>query len=169
MELMSQQGHRLISISYHGKTPRHDGAQGGHIIHPRGKEAERRSHGGYEMQRACSVMSDSCYSMDYCRLCSSVHGIFQARTLDWAAWYLLSFKQELRVAKDGASTVVQWQRLCIPNAGGLGLISGQGIRASLVAWSVKKSACKGLIPGSGRSPGEGDGNPLQHSGLENPT
>ena len=26
----------------------------------------------------------------------------------------------------------------------------------------------GLIPGSGRSPGEGDGNPLQYSWLENP-
>ena len=27
----------------------------------------------------------------------------------------------------------------------------------------------GLIPGSGRSPGEGNGNPLQYSRLENPT
>ena len=27
----------------------------------------------------------------------------------------------------------------------------------------------GLIPGSGRSPGEGDDNPLQYSCLENPT
>ena len=27
----------------------------------------------------------------------------------------------------------------------------------------------GLIPGSGRSPGGGNGNPLQYSGLENPT
>ena len=26
-----------------------------------------------------------------------------------------------------------------------------------------------LIPGSGRSPGEGNGNPLQYSCLENPT
>ena len=26
----------------------------------------------------------------------------------------------------------------------------------------------GLIPGVGRSPGEGNGNPLQYSGLENP-
>ena len=26
----------------------------------------------------------------------------------------------------------------------------------------------GPIPGSGRSPGEGNGNPLQYSGLENP-
>ena len=33
--------------------------------------------------------------------------------------------------------MVQWQRLLIPNAGGLCLISGQGIRASLVAQSVK--------------------------------
>ena len=27
----------------------------------------------------------------------------------------------------------------------------------------------GSIPGSGRSPGEGNGNPLQYSCLENPT
>ena len=27
---------------------------------------------------------------------------------------------------------------------------------------------RGLIPGSGRSPGEGHGNPLQYSCLENP-
>ena len=37
---------------------------------------------------------------------------------------------------------------------------------------VKASACNagdlGSIPGSGRSPGEGDGNPLQYSYLENP-
>ena len=36
----------------------------------------------------------------------------------------------------------------------------------------KESACKArdpdLIPGSGRSPGEGNGNPLQYSCLENP-
>ena len=37
--------------------------------------------------------------------------------------------------------------------------------------SGKESACNagdtGLVPGSGRSPGEGDGNPLQYSSLEN--
>ena len=36
----------------------------------------------------------------------------------------------------------------------------------------KMSACNagdlGLIPGLGRCPGEGNGNPLQHSRLENP-
>ena len=44
-----------------------------------------------------------------------------------------------------------------------------GFPCSLVG---KESACKagdlGLIPGSGRSPGEGNGSPLQYSCLENP-
>ena len=44
--------------------------------------------------------------------------------------------------------------------------------ASLVAQLVKKSACNagepGFIPGSGRSLGEGNGNPLQYSCLKNP-
>ena len=43
---------------------------------------------------------------------------------------------------------------------------------SLVAQMVKASAYKagdlGSIPVSGRSPGEGNGNPLQYSCLENP-
>ena len=52
------------------------------------------------------------------------------------------------------------------------------LRVYLVARSVKnlpamqESACiagdLGLIPGSRRSPGEGNGNPLQYSRLENP-
>ena len=41
-----------------------------------------------------------------------------------------------------------------------------------MGWVVKESACKagdpGLIPGSGRSPGGGRGDPLQYSCLENP-
>ena len=49
-------------------------------------------------------------------------------------------------------------------------------RLSLVGFSHssvgKESACNagdlGSIPGSGRSPGEGNGNPLQYSCLENP-
>ena len=44
--------------------------------------------------------------------------------------------------------------------------------ASLVAQMVKESACNagdlGLIPGSRRSPGKGNGYPLQFSCLENP-
>ena len=42
----------------------------------------------------------------------------------------------------------------------------------LLWWLSKKSTCNagdlGSIPGLGRSPGEGPGNPLQYSCLENP-
>ena len=42
----------------------------------------------------------------------------------------------------------------------------------LQIFSGKESACNagdtGLIPGSGRSPGEGHGDPLQYSCLDNP-
>ena len=45
-------------------------------------------------------------------------------------------------------------------------------RASLAAQMVKKSASSagdlGSIPGLGRSPGEGNGNPLQYFCLGNP-
>ena len=42
--------------------------------------------------------------------------------------------------------------------------------ASLVAQTVKSlpAGDQGSIPGSGRSPGEGNGNPLQYSCLQNP-
>ena len=57
--------------------------------------------------------------------------------------------------------------------GGLTCLVGSSKGSSLVSVSDgKESACSakdsGLIPGSGRSPGEGNGNPLQYSCLENP-
>ena len=39
---------------------------------------------------------------------------------------------------------------------------------SEVKASASNAGDLGLIPGSGRSPGEGNGNPLQYSCLENP-
>ena len=49
---------------------------------------------------------------------------------------------------------------------------GSGNEASLIAQLVKNLPANagdlGSIPGSGRSPGEGNGNPLQYSCLENP-
>ena len=45
----------------------------------------------------------------------------------------------------------------------LGFPGGSEVKAS--AWNVGDL---GLIPGSERSPGEGNGNPLQYSCLENP-
>ena len=40
-----------------------------------------------------------------------------------------------------------------------------GSEVKVTAWNVGDP---GLIPGLGRSPGEGNGNPLQYSCLENP-
>ena len=51
----------------------------------------------------------------------------------------------------------------------------KGLLSRLGGSAGKESACNaghagdaGLIPGLGRSPGEGHGNPLQYSFLENP-
>ena len=38
-----------------------------------------------------------------------------------------------------------------------------------IVGSLVNAKDAGSVPGSGRSPGEGLGNPLQRSGLENPT
>ena len=55
------------------------------------------------------------------------------------------------------------------------IISARSLGLPLAQWLKKKKnppACAGdagSISGSGRSPGEGNGNPLQYSCLENPT
>jgi len=49
------------------------------------------------------------------------------------------------------------------DVGVCGMSGGSEVKAS--AWN---EVDLGSIPGSGRSPGEGNGNPLQYSCLENP-
>ena len=96
---------------------------------------------------------------------SSIHGIFQAGILSGLSFpsprdpdpgmnpYCLSHQ--------GRSSSVEI--LLKPSTLFLGFSSGS---------NGKESACNagnlGLIPGSGRSPGEGNGNLLQYSCLENP-
>ena len=48
----------------------------------------------------------------------------------------------------------------------LGFPSGTEVKN--LPTSAEDARDVGLIPGSGRSPGEGNGNPLQNSCLENP-
>ena len=56
---------------------------------------------------------------------------------------------------------ISWSRDRLPTPVFLGFPGGSG---------SKESTCNagglGLIPGSGRSPGEGNGNPLHYSGLD---
>ena len=50
----------------------------------------------------------------------------------------------------------------------IGLMAYQGLGIPQMAKNLPANAGDvGLIPGSGRFPGEGNGNPLQYSGLEN--
>ena len=73
---------------------------------------------------------------------SSVHGILQARILQWVT---IPFPRESFRPRD---QTLQGLLQC----------------RQIIVWATVESACNardlGLIPGSGRSPGEGNGNPL---------
>ena len=47
-------------------------------------------------------------------------------------------------------------------------INGVSLVAQLVVSPLTRAGDVGLIPGLGRAPGEGNGNPLQYPCLENP-
>ena len=112
--------------------------------------------------------------MDYSSPSSSVHGVFQAgKKTGVGSHFLLqgSFLTQDRAA----SLRIPYCRQILYH------LSQQGspkIYYKAIIKSVpgvlegKESACNagdlGLIPGLGRSPGEGNGNPLQYSCLENP-
>ena len=60
---------------------------------------------------------------------------------------------------------------CLPKLPRIGFIVENHVsrvRASLIAQSVKNLPAMQDLPGLGRSLGEGNGNPLQYSCLENP-
>ena len=94
---------------------------------------------------------------------SSVHGIFRARILEWPMkgysnllfdhWSLFLWKKRLRKKKK------KGQRFCYS----MGFPGGSEVKVS-----ASNAGDLGSIPRLGRSPGEGNGNPLQYSCLENP-
>ena len=49
-----------------------------------------------------------------------------------------------------------------------GFPGGSEVRASALTSALTNVGDPGSIPGSGRTPGAGNGNPLQYSCLENP-
>ena len=61
-------------------------------------ETETKCFSSFYQQRLCnrSVMSDSCDPMDHSLPGSSVHGILQARILEWVA---ISFSRRLHINK----------------------------------------------------------------------
>ena len=96
---------------------------------------------GSEVAQSCPTLSDP---MDCSLTGSSVHGIFQARVLEWGA---IAFSN-------------MYGYMCI-----YGFLSGTLVKnASANAGDARDLSS---IPGLGRSPVEGNGNPLQYSCLEN--
>ena len=67
------------------------------------------------------------------------------------------------------STIPAWRILCIEEPGG---IQSMGLQRAWHDWATNtyyiNEGDLGSSPGLGRSPGEGNGNPLQYSCLENP-
>ena len=119
-------------------------------------------------------MSNSWDPMDCSLPGSSVHGISQARILEWVT---ISFFRGSSQPRNQtwvyyiASRLLhcRWILYWLSYKGSSEAIQDM---ASLVAPDSKASAYNagdlGSIPGPGRSPGEGNGNPLQYSCLENP-
>ena len=105
------------------------------------------------------------------------HGLFQARILEWVTIHFCRGSSPPRDETHVSCTAgrfltprATWeaQGMDIVQTGKVHFSSGPPAGGS----EVKVSACNegdlDSIPESGRSPGEGNGNPLQYSCLENP-
>ena len=100
---------------------------------------------------------------------SAVHGVAKSRT--WLSNFTFTFHfhaSEKEMATH--SSVLGWR---IPGTGKPDGLPSMGSHRVWHDWSdlaavAANAGDSGLIPGSGRSPGEWNGNPLQYSCLENP-
>ena len=117
--------------------------------------AEPTQESESEVAQSCPTL---CYPMDRSLSGSFVHGIFQARVLEWIA---ISFSRGSSQPRN------RTQVSCIA----ADALPSELMPSCKKLWCLKgkASACNvGWIPESGRSPGEGNGNLLQYSCLENP-
>ena len=130
----------------------------------------------------CVVVTQSCPNlcdpMDCSPPGSSVHGICQARILKWIS---IPFAKESSQRRDWSrvSCIAGWflllnephTRVCVCVC--VCVSTQTYIYTSFPGGSEGKESARSAgdldsIPGSGRQPGEGKGNPLQYSCLENP-
>ena len=124
-----------------------------------------------EVAQSCPTLCDA---MDCSLPGSSVHGIFQAKVLEWGAiafskgFGFLTYLLAIQSSKQNTVTAIQ---KCVAEEH----YSTQSHSVSFLNWgiyalkpSVYNAGHLGSIPGLGRSPGEGNGNPLQDYCLENP-
>ena len=118
-----------------------------------------------EVVQSCPTLCDPCM----------VHGILQARMLEWVAISFPNPGIEPRSPTLQVDSLPAEPQGKSKNTGVSSLSLLQGIfppQGFPHGSEDKASSCKagdpGLIPGLGRSRGEGNGNPLQYSCLENP-
>ena len=117
-----------------------------------------------------------CDPMECSLLPSSVHGIFQARVLEWGAIAFCRGSSWPRDWTQVSRTVGRQFTLWAPGKSVDEEVEPKEMEGTnQVALVVKNPLANagdvrdaGLIPGSGRSPGGGPGNPFQYSCLENP-
>ena len=126
-----------------------------------------------EVTQSCPALCDP---MDYSPPGSSVLGIFQARVLEWIA---ISFFRGSSWSRDQTrGSCIAGRHFTVWATGKAPVLILKLIYPvwyevkSLVAQTVKnlpalQETWPCFIPGSGRSPGEGNGYPLQYSCLEN--
>ena len=115
------------------------------------------SQGARVVKKVKVKVTQSCLTLwdpkDY-----TVHGVLQARILEWVAFPFSRWSSQPRdwtqvsrmaggLFTSWATREAPWSRTCL--------------------W-CKRQRDTGLIPGSGRSPGGGHGNPLQYSCQESP-
>ena len=107
-----------------------------------------------QQQRANSIQSSSARITFWVCWASSLVG---ASTSAWVSLNSISNCCRMEIANVAclASTLLSLSN-CI-------ILGGSEVKVS-----ASNAGSPGLIPGSGRSPGEGNGNPLQYSCLENP-
>ena len=119
-----------------------------------------------------SEVAQSCPTLSDPMVCSppgsSIHGIFQARVLEWGAIAFSQLVSDLNLNPSAFSHLVSLHHamqlvICINTKGFLGGSVVKNPPAN--AGDIRDT---GWIPGLGRSPGGGHGNPLQYSCLENP-
>ena len=135
---------------------------------------EIKSESESEVTQSCPTLCDS---MDSSLPGSAVHGIFQARILEWAA---ISFSRGSSQPRDWTQvSCIADRRFTVWATREAKFILLKEIKRYLYKWKGfpvgsdgKESVCSARDPdsilGLGRSPEEGNGNPLHYSCLKNP-
>ena len=108
---------------------------------------------------------------------AAAHGVAKSRTRLSDFTFTFHF-HALEKEMSTHSSVLTWRIPGMGEPGGLPSLGSHRVghnwsdlaaaAATYIAWNAGDGGNMGLIPGSGRSPGGGPGNPLQHSCLENP-